>query len=302
LLFDAALHCSTQAAALRTGALGQFAMRERIEDFVAWANAETAAQGLPGEAIPPDPCGAIGLGRFRRTLAWHIARRPGGLVALAVQYGHLRTSLHLDESVATATAAAAASTAWSISKPPWQPRTPRPTCTNASRTAWASPVRPPVGPLFPGALVKLNFARKHALAHRHPARDGGVLHDNPHALLLCLYKRDRSLCERDGQHAAPSLDRCVPGCGNTVRTDQHAPLLRDHAADLELRAARPPRPLGDRLRRNAPKLCHWADEHDRTRFTHQETTASAQHPMNATASAPRSTTSSPDARNAPTER
>jgi len=27
----------------------------------------------------------------RRTLAWHIARRPGGLVALAVQYGHLRT-------------------------------------------------------------------------------------------------------------------------------------------------------------------------------------------------------------------
>ncbi|WP_327115048.1 hypothetical protein OHB12_00365 [Nocardia sp. NBC_01730] len=24
-------------------------------------------------------------------MAWHIARRPGGLVALAVQYGHLRT-------------------------------------------------------------------------------------------------------------------------------------------------------------------------------------------------------------------
>jgi hypothetical protein len=27
-----------------------------------------------------------------RTLAWHIARRPNGLVALAVQYGHLRTT------------------------------------------------------------------------------------------------------------------------------------------------------------------------------------------------------------------
>lgn len=28
-----------------------------------------------------------------RTLAWHIARRPGGLVALAIQYGHLRTAI-----------------------------------------------------------------------------------------------------------------------------------------------------------------------------------------------------------------
>jgi hypothetical protein len=27
----------------------------------------------------------------RSDLAWHIARRPGGLVALAIQYGHMRT-------------------------------------------------------------------------------------------------------------------------------------------------------------------------------------------------------------------
>lgn len=29
-------------------------------------------------------------------LAWHIARRPGGLVALAIQYGHLRTAFVTD--------------------------------------------------------------------------------------------------------------------------------------------------------------------------------------------------------------
>lgn len=32
----------------------------------------------------------------RRSLAWHIARRPNGLVALAIRYGHLRTTLVSD--------------------------------------------------------------------------------------------------------------------------------------------------------------------------------------------------------------
>ncbi|MEH0557356.1 hypothetical protein [Streptomyces sp. B21-101] len=48
---------------------------------------------MANEVIPPDPHGRIGTERFRRSLAWHIARRPGGLVALAIQYGHLRTSV-----------------------------------------------------------------------------------------------------------------------------------------------------------------------------------------------------------------
>jgi hypothetical protein len=61
-------------------------MCRRIDDFVTWVNDRA------GEAIiPPDPHGRIGTRRFRRTLAWHIARQPGGLVALAVQYGHMRT-------------------------------------------------------------------------------------------------------------------------------------------------------------------------------------------------------------------
>jgi hypothetical protein len=38
-----------------------------------------------------DPDGPVTLSRFRRTIAWHIARLPGGTVALAIQYGHLRT-------------------------------------------------------------------------------------------------------------------------------------------------------------------------------------------------------------------
>jgi hypothetical protein len=36
--------------------------------------------------------------------------------------------------------------------------------------------------------------------------------------------------------SSPSLDRCVPGCGNTVRTDHHAAQLRDRAAILDQKA------------------------------------------------------------------
>jgi hypothetical protein len=71
-------------------------LRYRIEDLVAWVNREAARQGLAGETIPDDPYGSIGLSRFRRSLAWHIARRPNGLVALTIQYGHMRTAIGYD--------------------------------------------------------------------------------------------------------------------------------------------------------------------------------------------------------------
>ena len=61
-----------------TGSLKMSALRERIGDFVTWANHEAASHCLTGEVIPADPHGNIGLARFRRSLAWHIARRPAG--------------------------------------------------------------------------------------------------------------------------------------------------------------------------------------------------------------------------------
>jgi hypothetical protein len=82
LLFDHHAHDLPSSRA-GTGSLKVTAVRDRIEDFVTWANREAARHGLAGEVIPADPHGNIGLSRFRRSLAWHIARRPNGLVALA---------------------------------------------------------------------------------------------------------------------------------------------------------------------------------------------------------------------------
>ncbi|WP_229859865.1 hypothetical protein [Streptomyces poonensis] len=172
LLFDHDTHDLVSGSRPSTrGALRPGGMRQRIEDFVAWANTEAEAQGLENEMIPPDPHGAIGTARFRRTLAWHIARRPGGLVALAIQYGHMRTALNTEVSggygtrsrggihdmLALETALATADTAADLhdrfengegspARPPAGPwwRRPRAASSRAGRSRQTSPANTPL--------------------------------------------------------------------------------------------------------------------------------------------------------------
>ena len=117
------------------------------------------------------------------------------------------------------------------------------------------------GPRFDGTPITLASAR------RLLANEDAMIYDNPHALVLCHYKRDKALCHRDEVKDAPSLDHCVPGCGNIARTDQQAAQLRDRALALETQAAHVPQPVGDRLRATAAGLRGQAGKHDRTRIT-----------------------------------
>jgi hypothetical protein len=206
----------------------------------------------------------------RRSLAWHIARRPNGLVALAVQYGHMRTAFdfgHATEGYASRsrdgihdlidleTARAVADTVAAlhddlgngggISGP-------------AARRAIKAAA---TAPRLAGTPITLASARKLL------ASQDAMIYDNPHALLLCHYKRDRALCHRDGIKDTPSLDHCVPVCGNIARTDQQAAQLRERALALENQAAHVPQPIGARLRASAARLRDQAGRHDRTRIT-----------------------------------
>lgn len=254
-----------------TGSLKSTGLLTRIEDFVAWANDEAARHHRPGETIPPDPHGHIGTVRFRRTLAWHIARRPNGLVAVAIQYGHLRTTvvsggygsrsrdgIHtlLDIETIRAVADTVADlhddldAGGGVSGP-------------AAQRAITAAAK---APRFAGTAITASTARK--LLANEDAR----IYDNPHALLLCHYKRAQALCHRDGVKDTPSLDHCVPSCGNIVRTDHHGAGLRDRADALDQRAAHTPQPIGDRLRSHASTLRAHADTHDRTRITLHEHT------------------------------
>ncbi len=180
LLFDHYAHDLPFSRA-GTGSVKLSALRDRVEDFVTWANHEAARHGIDSEAIPDDPHGAIGLQRFRRTLAWHIARRPGGLVALAIQYGHMRTAFDWTTE-GYASRSRMASTTSSTWRPPAPSLTPSPRCTTT----------PPSG-LFPQA----QFTQESKELQCHEIADSR--------------KRDRPACRRRLWRSPPTL--FAKGCG-----------------------------------------------------------------------------------------
>ncbi|MEU9367124.1 hypothetical protein AB0D78_41110 [Streptomyces avermitilis] len=71
------------------------------------------------------------------------------------------------------------------------------------------------------------------------------------------------LCaSRTNGATAPRQYDCRLGCGNTVRTDTPARLLRERADEIDKLAAHTPEPIGKRLRTNADQLRATADAHD----------------------------------------
>lgn len=269
LLFDARLRDPhPERLAHNTGSLKPYTLGRRIEQFIAWANVEAARHGVDAELIPPDPFGDVGTRRFRRSLAWHIARRPGGLIALAIQYGHMRTlvssSLNrgrdgIHQLLDVETALAVADTVARL-------REDLHSGAGLSGPAARSAIKTAVsGHSFAGKTVNA------ATAKRLLANDEALIFDNPQAFLLCRYKREQALCHRDGIKDAPSLERCDPRCANICRTDTHATRMRARADALEHQAAHTPKPVADRLNATATRLRHLADHHDNTRITLEPT-------------------------------
>ncbi|KXP06837.1 hypothetical protein [Tsukamurella pseudospumae] len=68
-----------------------------IAAFITWINS-TFVRLDHEPVIPPDPAGRIYPSRFRRTLAYFIVRRPRGLIAAALQYGHVSTTMTMSYS------------------------------------------------------------------------------------------------------------------------------------------------------------------------------------------------------------
>ncbi|MDX3527518.1 integrase [Streptomyces sp. ID05-39B] len=263
LLFSSAHH-DVVSQRNHHGALKRGTLDRRVENLVSWINQEATAQGLDAQMVPEDPHGNLGLSRLRRTLAWHIARRPGGLVALAIQYGHMRTALDARTSTGygnrgrrgfhgeldVETALAAAQTAARL----------RDAAAAGEKISGPAARRALIGatsvPSIEGALTTPKVAAKFL------ARDGLALFDNPDSFLICAFKRDTALCDPDPGATAPNQFACQLGCGNAIRTDSHAQAAREHAERLDAKAALVPQPLGDRFRRTADRFRALADAHD----------------------------------------
>ncbi|MEU4351851.1 hypothetical protein [Streptomyces sp. NPDC023838] len=96
-----------------------------------------------------------------------------------------------------------------------------------------------------------------------------AVYDNPHAMLMCVYKPDKALCRRDTTTNTPTLDGCLSTCANIARIDHQAEQRRRRADELDTKAVHVPDPLAERLQRSATALRRAADRHDVTRITNE---------------------------------
>jgi hypothetical protein len=263
----------TRGSRRRTGqVITARAANSRIAEFITWVNTYASEHGLDSEVIPTDPDGPVTLSRFRRTVAWHIARLPGGRIALAIQYGHLRTitsegysgrARHgLARVLDIETAATMAGYLQHISD-----RLDADDAVSGPAAARLINAARDAATRYEGMFLSPRQAR--ALL----ADPGLQVHDNPRAFLACNYDPAMALCHpgRAAGKAAghPDLGRCNPACANVARTDEHITALTAETARLRAEAASPlaPEPIRQRLTQRAAALEQIAERHARTGVT-----------------------------------
>lgn len=93
-LFPASPTCAQAIRPNAHNARSGAAITRDLEDFLAWVNM-TFRHPDSTPPIPSDPTKHLHPSRFRRTLAHFIVRRPRGLIAAALQFGHISTKVTL---------------------------------------------------------------------------------------------------------------------------------------------------------------------------------------------------------------
>lgn len=237
---------------------------DRVDSFIEWINEKHQ------DAIPDDPSGRIRPVRFRRTLAWHIANQPGGLVALAVQYGHLHTAI--SEGYATRSRDGI--------KELIDFETARSVASKLSEAHEA--MEAGQGTSGPSAM---NFAN--ALREQNEQFGGIVtskrqaqsllrsqqlaVFQNEKAFLWCNFRPDTALCLSDrgleDKTNTPRLDNCKKNCVNIARTDDQAEAMRQEAERLKTESDLVPRPIAERLESRANVLLRGVSKHNEERRT-----------------------------------
>ena len=252
---------STRKSAGISRSMAHNTMADRVDRFITHIN------HLNPGAIAEDPRGRITPSRFRRTLAWHIANQPGGLVALAVQYGHLRTAI--SEGYANRTRDGIQElidfeTARSIARRLSEAQD---DFNNGDGVSGPSAMR------FVSALREQEEEYRGIVTSERQARSllrnpALTVYRNDQALLWCNWRRSSAKCMTTHENEeAPRLDNCSPNCGNVALTDTMATRVLERADQYELEARALPRPMADRRRRAAERLRARAERHFRERKT-----------------------------------
>ncbi|KJS53498.1 hypothetical protein VM98_24920 [Streptomyces rubellomurinus subsp. indigoferus] len=194
--------------------------------FIEWINAYCAVNGRSDNV--PQVNGrtwAIDTRQFRRTLAWCIARQPGGSIAGAIQYRH--HSIQMFEGYAGTSASGfrheveaeqAIARGEKLGDLIINPA-PRQLCGPAAEEAEARLAALEGGTQFLGKVITDRKRLDRFMRRNDP-------HIYPGEFVTCVYNPDRALCRRDTTDG-PSLPDCQPlKCRNVaLTTDNRAAFI-----------------------------------------------------------------------------
>ena len=240
-----------------------------IARFVTWVN-DYCASTSRAELIPPDNDGrALVPSRLRRTLAWFIVRRPRGLIAGAIQYGHVQVQITLGYSgtYASGFPDEHAFETWLLRLEQF--------AAAEQQLAAGEHVSGPAARTYRDRTRQANrqFAGRVLTSSRQAADllANPTLQIYPAKGMTCVFDPTKAKCrlKPTGTDArrTPDLTDCQPGCQNIARTDRDVDQLRSQAVELAELATDPlsPEPRRQRERHELERLRVILDEHDHTR-------------------------------------
>jgi len=240
-------------------------MGEDIAAFVDWANAYARENGRAGDVIPPDPEGAISPSRFRRTLAWHIVRKPRGLIAGAIQYGHVHVQMTLGYS-------GSYQSGFPDEKAfeDWLYRLEL-LSDDYDKLQSGEHVSGPAAPVYRSRVEAAHhkFGGR-VLKNTQQAKDmltNPLLQVFPGRAMTCVFDPDKALCQirtSEGDRTAiPDQIDCRPNCRNKAYTGRDIAALRHEVAELKTaqRTSLAPSPRHHRLNATIERLQAIIDNH-----------------------------------------
>ncbi len=247
LLFPAFSVCSQQRflfGATRTRTPGS--INTDITSFIEWFNREVAP-AVNHPQIGADPNGKIQVPRLRRTLAWHIVRRPGGTIAGATQYGHLHTQM-----IQGYAGGADAGFLDDITFEQFLHRA-EIIHDDSQRLERGEHVSGPAAGEYRARVARASTFAGLTLTSKsqiNQALSNPDLQIHHGAVVTCVFRRETAAClEPTGSATEPFWSRCRLGCVNAARTDRDAGSLGQHVTALErdLATLALPEPLRQRI-------------------------------------------------------
>lgn len=267
LLFPNRLGARTETGArFRDGrARGTQKMSNDLNAFRDWVNDYCARTGradtIPVDAQHP----SIQPRQFRRTLAWFIARKPRGIIAAAIQYGHVKVQMTVGYAGTYASGFPD-----DLAFEELLARLDMLADSHEHLTA-GEHVSGPAADQYRYRVEDAQRFAGHVLTTRREARalfSNPDLQIYPGAGMTCVFDRNRAACRvsRDDTDArrTPDLSDCRAHCPNIARTDRDVEVLREQATQLAEIADDPmaPEPRIIRYRHELERLRALIDGHD----------------------------------------